>query len=97
MALYTVHASKHQIFRFSCFIHKDSGLFFPLLYACDIPENSLCPRTSNRDFVDDMWREKRTPAFTRQISFLYYLSNFYIIILMWVSLDPSLVWLEFVL
>lgn len=33
--------------------------FFPLLYACDILESSLCPRTSNRVFVDDMCRGKK--------------------------------------
>lgn len=102
VALYAVHATKHQIFRFWCFIHSDFKLF-SLLYACDVPESSLCSRTSNSVSADEVGKKAppcfciSVPAFTRQISFLHYLNHFHILILMWMSLDPASVCLEFVL
>lgn len=37
--------------------------FFLLLCACDVPENSLCPRISNSIFVDTMERKKEYLSF----------------------------------
>lgn len=75
--------------------------FFLLLYACDVPENSLCPRISNSIFVDTVERKKKYLSFALVFlpllgKFIFY-TYFHIRILMWMSLDPSLVWLEFIL